>query len=41
MIKNYFKTAWRNLVKSKTFSFINKYYIFAQSIPPVKDGARH
>src|SRR5580765_3874599 len=23
MIKNYFKTAWRNLVKNKTFSFIN------------------
>jgi putative ABC transport system permease protein len=23
MIKNYFKTAWRNLMKSKTFSFIN------------------
>ena len=23
MIKNYFKTAWRNLIKSKVFSFIN------------------
>jgi putative ABC transport system permease protein len=23
MIKNYFKTAWRNLMKNKTFSFIN------------------
>lgn len=23
MIKNYFKTAWRNLTKNKTFSFIN------------------
>src|SRR5678809_1299955 len=23
MIKNYFKTAWRNLWKNKTFSFIN------------------
>ena len=23
MIKNYFKTAWRNLIKDKTFSFIN------------------
>ena len=23
MFKNYFKTAWRNLMKSKTFSFIN------------------
>ena len=23
MIKNYFKTAWRNLVKNKAFSFIN------------------
>jgi putative ABC transport system permease protein len=23
MIKNYFKTAWRNLLKNKTFSFIN------------------
>src|SRR4029079_16648445 len=23
MIKNYFKTAWRNLTMSKTFSFIN------------------
>ncbi len=23
MLKNYFKTAWRNLVKNKTFSFIN------------------
>ena len=23
MIKNYFKTAWRNLMKSKVFSFIN------------------
>jgi putative ABC transport system permease protein len=23
MFKNYFKTAWRNLVKNKTFSFIN------------------
>ncbi len=23
MLKNYFKTAWRNLVKSKVFSFIN------------------
>jgi putative ABC transport system permease protein len=23
MIKNYFKTAWRNLIKHKTFSFIN------------------
>ena len=23
MFKNYFKTAWRNLMKNKTFSFIN------------------
>src|SRR4051812_3325174 len=23
MIKNYLKTAWRNLMKNKTFSFIN------------------
>ncbi len=23
MIKNYFKTAWRNLTKNKTHSFIN------------------
>ncbi|MEJ7684803.1 MAG: hypothetical protein WKG06_44555 [Segetibacter sp.] len=23
MFKNYFKTAWRNLVKSKTYSIIN------------------
>ena len=23
MFKNYFKTAWRNLMKSKVFSFIN------------------
>jgi len=23
MFKNYFKTAWRNIIKSKTFSFIN------------------
>src|ERR1700704_3019070 len=23
MLKNYFKTAWRNLMKNKTFSFIN------------------
>ncbi|MCC6287595.1 MAG: ABC transporter permease [Chitinophagaceae bacterium] len=23
MIKNYFKTAWRNIIKNKTFSFIN------------------
>jgi len=23
MIKNYFKTAWRNLWKNKTYSFIN------------------
>ena len=23
MFKNYFKTAWRNLWKNKTFSFIN------------------
>src|SRR3977135_3316825 len=23
MIKNYFKTAWRNLIKNKTFSLIN------------------
>ena len=23
MIKNYFKTAWRNLMKNKVFSFIN------------------
>lgn len=23
MIKNYFKTAWRNLIRNKTFSFIN------------------
>jgi putative ABC transport system permease protein len=23
MIKNYFKIAWRNLMKNKTFSFIN------------------
>src|SRR5215813_5646376 len=23
MIKNYFKTAWRNLLKNKSFSFIN------------------
>src|SRR5689334_530721 len=23
MLKNYFKTAWRNLLKNKTFSFIN------------------
>ena len=23
MIKNYFKTAWRNLVKDKQFSFLN------------------
>ncbi len=23
MLKNYFKTAWRNLMKHKTFSFIN------------------
>src|SRR5215510_3751120 len=23
MFKNYFKTAWRNLIKNKTFSFIN------------------
>ncbi|HZE85389.1 MAG TPA: ABC transporter permease [Puia sp.] len=29
MLKNYFKTAWRNLVKNKTFSFIN---VFGLSI---------
>src|SRR6516164_7689395 len=23
MFKNYFKTAWRNIIKNKTFSFIN------------------
>ncbi len=23
MLKNYFKTAWRNLLKSKFYSFIN------------------
>ena len=23
MLKNYFKTAWRNLIRNKTFSLIN------------------
>jgi len=23
MLKNYFKTAWRNLIKNKVYSFIN------------------
>src|SRR5450756_759565 len=32
MIKNYLKIAWRNLIKSKTFSFINLFGLAAGTL---------